>query len=121
MSRRTEAAEQVKVVRRLRYARLLYCAIPNGLPISAAATTTLHAEGLVNGAPDLLIFTPPPLFPDARGTALEMKTPAFKPSDWKPAQQEWAKNLEALGWKVLLGKGAEDAIEKLRALGYELG
>lgn len=121
MSNRSEAAEQVKVVRRLKYARILFCAIPNGLETTVGATRTMHAEGLVPGAPDLVIFSPPPARPDLRGVALEMKRIGARDSDWRDNQREWARRLEAeCGWVYLLGKGAEDAIEKLRGLGYDL-
>ena len=50
-----------------------------------------------------------------------MKRIGARDSDWRDNQREWARRLEAeCGWVYLLGKGAEDAIEKLRALGYEL-
>lgn len=118
---KSEALEQTNVVRRLKYARLLFCAIPNGLETTVAATRTMHAEGLVPGAPDLLIFTPPPNRPDVRGVALEMKRENAKDSDWRANQREWARALEQdCGWIYLLGKGCDDAVAKLRALGYEL-
>ena len=76
--------------------------------------------GVRPGVPDLLIFTPPPNKPEAIGTALEMKTEKFTESQLRGSQREWLSSLESLGWVPLVGKGAEDAVLKLRELGYPI-
>ena len=114
-----EATEQAKIVRRLRYAGILFCHVPNGLEITERAKRNLARQGLRPGVPDLLIFTPPPAKPGAAGTALEMKT-TKRGSALRENQKEWLANLEAVGWESIVGWGAEDAIAKLRALGYEV-
>lgn len=121
-----EEGDQARVVRELRRLKLLFNAQSNGLPLGAKASITAVATGLEAGCPDLLIFSPPPLAPDARGVALEMKRLKAKPkttragkwSGAKPHQRAYLDALEALGWVCLIGYGAQDALEKLKALGY---
>ena len=115
----SEATEQAKIVRRLRHARILFCHVPNGLEVTERAKRNLARQGLRPGVPDLLIFTPPPGRPGAVGTALEMKTTA-RGSALRENQKEWLANLSGCGWATIVGWGAEDALEKLRALGYDL-
>lgn len=54
----------------------------------------------------------------ARGVALEMKKPDGKAGDVKPEQAEWLQFLRALGWDIIVGWGAVDALRKLRRLGF---
>lgn len=117
----SELSEQITLVRKLRAAGILFCAVPNGLEVAnQRAARMSKASGTEAGVPDLLIFDPPPNHPECCGTALEMKRVGGKPSDVRPSQTKW---LEALGgrrWRTEIGFGARDAAEKLRALGYDL-
>lgn len=123
-----EAIAQARVVRELRRAGLLFNAQSNGLPLSATASVKAVEAGLEAGCPDLLIFTPPPSRPEARGVALEMKRQEKKPktdkagrwSGAEPHQRRWLDQLDALGWICLVGYGAEDALRRLNALGYDV-
>ncbi len=119
MSRKpSEHSEQVIVVRRLRSADILHCAVPNGGKRNRKEAIKLTQEGVSRGAPDLLIFCPPPACPDKVGTALEMKREGGCELDLSRYQKKWLSNLEKLGWLVLVGYGARDALTKLRDAGY---
>ena len=114
----SELSEQVVVVRELRRAGLLYCAVPNGGRRDRREAYMLKASGVVSGVPDLLIFEPTP---DGHvGTALEMKREGGRMSNLSKAQRGWLEALSSRGWLVLVGFGAKDALEKLRAAGYEV-
>ena len=119
--RPSEAAEQSWVVAELRRARLLFCAVPNGGSRGGAREAAgLKRGGVVAGVPDLLIFTPPPLWPGARGTALEMKRTGLGYGAVSEEQRGWLGDLNDLGWYVVVGYGAQDALKKLKAVGYLL-
>lgn len=124
---------QAEVVRWLRAAGILFCAIPNGARTSMGVARKLKAEGLQKGAPDLLIFDPPPRSVQITtvdrvngtigmrsfvGLALEMKAPnGAKP---RPEQIEWADALKNRGWVTLTCYGAAEALRELAALGYRV-
>jgi len=111
--------EQVRVVKALKRAREIFCAVPNGGYRVRHEAVKLKAEGVMAGVPDLLIFS----VPDGAnfvGVALEMKKATGKKSDLRKAQKEWLARLQACGWVALVGYGGKDAIEKLRGLGYDL-
>jgi hypothetical protein len=75
------------------------------------------ANGMRKGRPDLEIYPPPPLYPDARGVALEMKSrdPNARASS---AQLAWLERLSRNGWVGYVAHGSDDAIEWLKSLGY---
>jgi hypothetical protein len=74
----------------------------------------LHG-GLFAGAPDVLIFTEPPL-KKCRGVAIELKRIGGKgPS---PQQTEWLEGLRACGWDAFVSYGADEAISELKKLGF---
>lgn len=116
----SEHSEQVVVVKALRRARLRFCAVPNGGMRDAQTARMLRAEGLVAGVPDLLIFDPPPGVLEAVGTALELKRADRGEGAVSGEQREWLAALSARGWATLVGFGAQDALGKLRALGYDV-
>lgn len=116
--RHLEHAEQVEVVRWLRACGVLFCAVPNGARTSISVAKRLKAEGLEAGAPDLLIFTPPPKFPSVSGVAIEMK--AQKGGRLSDEQAEWLASLSAHGWLAKCCRGAVDALTWLAELGYRV-
>lgn len=114
--RHHESNAQQAVVRWLRNANLHFCAVPNGGARSAFTGRILKAEGVVAGAPDLLIFDRPPAAPHRVGVALEMKAPGgTKPP---PHQLDFLAALEARGWAVVIAYGAPDALAELTKLGF---
>jgi len=97
---------------------LLFCAVPNGGKRSRTEGAKLKAEGVSRGVPDILIFDAPSSEELAGkvGTALEMKRK--KGGRLSAEQKVWLKELEDRGWHVIVGRGAEDAIEQLQQAGY---
>lgn len=118
LSHLSEHDEQKVVVMVLRMAGVLFCAIPNAAKRSPQSAARLKAEGMESGAPDILIFTPPPKMPHFRGAALEMKRAVG--GRVSPAQLEWGTNLTSAGWMYYVANGAERALLWLHELGYKV-
>lgn len=109
---------------------LLWCHVPNGGHRLQGAAGALKAQGVKRGVPDVLIFTPPPGRPEAKGVALELKRACHRPKrprqgarPWAPGcfgpeQRTWLEALERAGWVVLVAFGAADALRQVDALGY---
>ena len=112
-----ETVEQRRVVRMLRASKIVFCSIPNGGYRSKSTAAAMVAEGMVAGAPDLLIFDPPPGALGAVGVALEMKALDGRLAE---NQKAFLDKLQARGWIPLVCYGAEEAITRLRSLGYLL-
>ena len=89
---------------------------PNGGYRSKAAGARLKRLGVSPGVPDLLIFSPPPNIPDKVGVAIEMKR--RKGGTVSLPQERWIRGLEEMGWVVFVAKGAEEAILRLREMGF---
>ncbi len=120
MASPTELSEQIEVVRCLRAAGVLFAAVPNGGRRDRREAALLKKSGVRAGVPDLLIFDSPPMRPQKRGVALEMKREGASPSAVSPAQREWLDALSERGWVGMVGRGAADALKQLRELGYVL-
>lgn len=116
----SETSEQIDVVRELKRARILFCAVPNGGARRGREARRLKQEGVQAGVPDLLIFDAPPAHPGKVGVALEMKRRDGRPSDVREEQQEWLQALEARGWVVMVGYGRDDALGKLQGAGFDV-
>ena len=105
----TEHEEQRELVRWIRQgfdARVF--AIPNGGLRGIAAAGRLKAEGVSAGVPDL--FVP------AWTLWIEMKR--TKGGAVSPEQRDWHSHLLAIGHKVIVGRGFEDAKKKILELGF---
>lgn len=94
----TEHAEQVIVVEWLRARGCLVFSVPNGAILGGrnkwALLGKLKKEGLLPGAPDLIVASPVAI-------AIEMKRgPNDKPSD---EQLEVHDKMRAAGWPVVVG------------------
>jgi len=98
---------------------MCFCAVPNER-VNKIQAIHFKRMGVEAGAPDLLIFDPPPAVWGAVGTALEMKKVGATTSDVSAAQTKFHGRLEALSWHVIVGNGAQDALAKLREAGYNL-
>ncbi len=103
----TEHEEQREVVRWFRqtWPGALIHAIPNGGARSKATAGRLKAEGVVSGVPDL--FVP------AWRLWVEMKR--TKGGSLSPEQKDVIKQLESVGYWVIVGKGADDAKRQISA------
>ena len=106
----TEHEEQRELVRWFRqtWPGVRIFAIPNGGARSPATAGRLKAEGVSTGVPDL--FVPAWLL------WIEMKRE--KGGSVSPEQQSWHDYLRNLGHHVIVGRGQEDAKEKMRNLGF---
>jgi hypothetical protein len=115
----TEEQEQVAVARWLRRNRVLFTHPPNGMHRTKSAGARLKRLGVIAGVPDLLIFSPAPAFPEARGVAIEMKRRSRGMVSLN--QERFHRALEEAGWLVYVCEGAAVAINQLKELGYGLG
>lgn len=123
----TEGAEQTALASYLDYIGVLWCHVPQGVPLSVGGdqrrllqpmltAKRLKRHGLKPGVPDVLIFTPPPMIAGALGCAIELKR--IKGSVTSDAQRYWKDALEKLGWAASIQKGADASIAWLTTLGY---
>jgi hypothetical protein len=112
----TEHAEQVEVVKWLRRRGAVVFAVPNGGKRSKITAAILKEEGVEAGVPDLVCLTRPPKAAHFVGVVIEMKR--RKGGSFPPAQRAWKAHFERAGWLHILGKGCEDAIQKLQAVGF---
>jgi len=98
---------------------MCFCSVPNE---RVGKLQGIHFKelGVESGAPDLLIFDPPPDVWGAVGTALEMKQVGATPSAVTPSQRRFHERLTKAAWHVIIGNGSQDALVKLRRAGYNL-
>ena len=113
----SENQEQIAVVRALRRSGICFAAVPNGGYRTSKGAIALRMTGVQAGVPDLLIFDPVGEFV---GTGLEMKREGSTHSAVSDEQRRWLERLKARGWATVVGKGANDALVALRALGYDI-
>lgn len=111
----SENSEQMVLVRWLRRNRILFCAVPNGGFRNRREAQTLKRTGVSPGVPDILIFDP---VGEYVGCALEMKREGATKSSVRKEQRQWLNDLAERGWATLVGFGSDDAVEKLKELGY---
>jgi hypothetical protein len=107
-----EHDRQSELVRRLRAAGLHVIAIPNGRAWGAKAWNLAKAEGVVWGAPDLII--------NARGRSayIEMKSGTGAINQH---QVEVLNSLHRLGFPVAVCRTADGAIAWLEGRGFSVG
>lgn len=113
-ARVSEDDVQIAVVDALRVAGELVIHVPNGGKRSRSEGARLKRLGVLAGVPDLLVFSVPAGL-EARGVALEVKSPGGRPSK---AQLRVLDELRALGWAATWAAGEAACLEWLRDLGY---
>ena len=91
----TERALHFATVRRLRRLGVLFLHPANGGKRLISEAVALSQMGVQAGVPDLLILTPLPRRPAARGLAIELKGPRGRVS---PEQHRWLACLRSAGW-----------------------
>ena len=103
-----EHDEQVAFVQwfRLQYKDVRIFAIPNAAKRGYALADRLKMEGMVPGVPDLWI-------PEWR-TVVEMKR--VKGGRLNGEQEDWLNYLTSIGWRCIVGYGADDAIKKIKQM-----
>jgi hypothetical protein len=112
----TEHQAQCAIASLLNRLGLLWCHVPNEGKRSAVAGARLRAAGLKSGCPDILLFSPAPNKPEARGVAIELKRE--KGGRISEAQKEWIWRLNEAGWYATVCHGYDAAINELEELGY---
>lgn len=110
-----EAEDAVVLTAWLRGASLLFLHVPNEGKRSGRTGAFLRRTGLAKGAPDYLVFTPPPLV-DVRGVAIELKSLRGRAT---PEQRQWLADLESAGWAAQVCRGWRAAVEFLESLGFK--
>jgi hypothetical protein len=112
----TEHAEQAELFRRLADLAALggpfaACgeafACPNGGHRHKAVAGRLKAEGVRRGIPDVLLLVPSGQW---HGLALELKRRNAPPSAVSPEQRWWHERLHARGFRVVVARGADEAV-----------
>lgn len=113
--------EQVALVRWLDARKVIFCHVPNGGKRSLGYAQKLKAAGVRPGVPDILIFSPAPSAPNARGVAIELKAPKEKGRPAGRISQEqttWLLALGRSGWLCKIAYGFNDAVRFLTDLGF---
>lgn len=111
-----ESQEQANLAKFLNFKGLLWCHVPNEGKRTLANGGILQGHGMKKGVPDVLIFCPPPAYPDKVGTAIELKRRAGgKVSE---EQQQWLDNLTERNWLTTVSLGWEEAVKFLKEAGY---
>lgn len=111
-----EEVEQRMLAQWLDMMRLQWLHVPNGGKRPLLTAVQLKRAGVKVGAPDCLLFDPPPNAPGCVGTALELKRE--KGGTVSAAQHGWLKALRERGWHTIVAHGASDAIKALQEAGY---
>ena len=112
MIKQSEHDIQVRFVKYLDFKKVLYSSTANGIFLKDRKTAhrimnKMKAEGLKTGLPDILIFEPRGGF---NGLMIELKSKTGKTSD---DQKKWIKALNDRGYKALVCKGLDSAINSL--------
>ena len=107
MARKTEATEQIAVVKYCYFRRFLFFHCPNEQKRDPRQGNFLKQMGMRAGVPDLI-------FPESRheyiGLAIEMK---FNGGRTTPDQEKWLRELEDRGWSCWVCDGYQEAMHVL--------
>lgn len=106
----TEHDEQARVVAWLRFHGVLHFAVPNGARVRPSVARKLTAEGMVAGAPDLMIFP-------GSGVAIALEMKRVKGGRVSAEQGVMLLALEKARIPIVVGNGHEHAIGQLKAMG----
>ncbi|WP_429885562.1 HU family DNA-binding protein [Geoalkalibacter halelectricus] len=96
--------------------RLHWTHVPMGGKRPKGEGGKMAGFGSAPGVPDNFIFNPPPMRPNAKGVAIELKRASC--GETSDDQIGWLTDLAALGWITEVCHGANQAIELLERLGY---
>lgn len=107
----TEEQEQRWLAEYLDALGLVWWHTPNGGQRDVRVARKLAGQGVKPGVPDVVIVSRPPLRPDARGVAIELKR--REGGVVSALQRQMIQRLEGEGWLCLISKGWEMAAEWL--------
>jgi len=102
----SEHQEQVALVAKLRKDGFFVFAIPNGGIRDLGTRISLTHEGVLAGIPDLCIAL-------EGGSVLWIELKTRKGGQISKAQKEIHKQLENIGHKVIIGRGAKEAYDAI--------
>lgn len=119
----SEESEQLRLVAALRRAGVHFVHVPMGGARGRRSGAALARMGARRGFPDLLILDPSGVWRDRRfepsysGVALEIKRPV---RGSQPTEEQLAELalLAERGWYACVEWGADEALRRLRSLGY---
>lgn len=112
----TEAQDQAKLAAWLDARGILYSATANGGVRHIRTATSLKAQGVKKGLPDIFVYDPPPNRPGKVGFALELKRAVG--GALSPEQHRWLVDLAERGWVAKVCEGYSDAVAELEGAGY---
>jgi hypothetical protein len=112
----TEEQEQRAVAQFLDLIGVVWFHPANGGMRNKIVAAKLKGQGVKAGVPDIIILSPPPANPKAKGVAIELKR--LKGGSLSPEQRRWLVDMDDLGWVAQRCNGAGEAIDFLRGLGY---
>jgi hypothetical protein len=120
-----EEEDHIALAELLDYAKILYFHTPNELMVKNLPDkqrwrilNKMIKMGAKSGVPDFVILTRPPLMPEARAVFLELKR--RKGGKVSPTQANWHKALRSEGFSVIVAHGFDEAVKKLKNIGFEL-
>jgi len=116
---RTESPDQRALAQYLDYAGLLWLHVANEGKRNKITGHLLKLAGLKSGAPDIIIFDPPPNIPSAKGAAIELKR--LSGGKVSPEQEKWIFDLMERGWVAMIAEGLDEALNALKKWGYIKG
>lgn len=113
-----ETTEQRALIEWLTFKHIGHFSVPNGFIAGGrnkwAMLAKLKKEGLLKGAPDLILIDRSPK--TGQPVAVEMKR--VKGGDLSPDQRQVIASMRAAGWIVILAPGAHSAIMQLEREGF---
>lgn len=112
----TEEVEQNAVARYLDLIGVHWFHVPNGGKRNVVVAKKLKSAGVKAGVPDIWITSAPPLYPTAPGVIIEMKR--IKGGVTSPEQREWLMHLGGRGWICCIAKGANEAMDFIKSVGW---
>ena len=113
----TERQIQSAVATVLDRLNLVWFHVPNEGKRNVIAGNRLKAQGLKAGVPDLIIASPAPNFPDARGVGIELKR--SKGGRVSERQRDWLYKLDKeCGWYTIVCEGYDATLATLGELGF---
>jgi len=116
---RTESTDQRALAEVLDRIGVLWLHCPNEGKRSSISGHNLKLAGLKPGAPDNIIFNPPPNIPHAKGAAIELKR--LSGGKVSSEQEKWIFDLMERGWVAMIAEGLDEALNALKKWGYIKG
>ncbi|KKN71071.1 hypothetical protein LCGC14_0424880 [marine sediment metagenome] len=120
MTQESEHIAQCKVVQYLRSRGIGVFSVPNGFMVGGknkwALITKFKAEGMLSGAPDLIVMRQTFVDQEFRPVAIEMKREGL--SQVLPEQKEIHERMRREGWHVIVAYGSQDAIRQIDELSF---